>query len=345
VPDGPETADLTLTVAIPTYNGSAHLAEALRGILAQQGAAFEVIVSDDRSDDGSLDVVRAEAGDRAQVEVNPQRLGLAGNWNRCVQRAATPIVAVFHQDDVMEPGHLAAHVEAFGRDENIGLVAGACEVIDDRGDLVPEGIVSRGGLGAVDRVFEPGTLAAAMVEGNPLRCSAVTIRRDAFDDVGGFDTGLGYVVDWNFWLRVSRRWKVAWLARPTVRVRWHGGSETHRFKSGLADLDESARMLEVLFSDDLHDHPNRGRLRGTATRRLARAFLNRAQDALRAGRTDLARQALRRALELAPREALAFVRDPRLGIQMTTLAVAPTLAGRIFGARVTGPNRDRTPVY
>jgi glycosyltransferase involved in cell wall biosynthesis len=322
-----------LTVAVPTYNGASHLAEALGSILAQQEVEFELVVADDHSDDESLEVVRAVAGDRARIEIHPQRLGLAGNWNRCMALARTPLVAIFHQDDVMQPGHLAAHVEALQQDEAIGLVAGASEVIDEHGDPVPETIVGRGGLGSVDCVLEPGTLAATMVEGNPLRCSAITIRRAAFEDAGGFDPELRYVLDWDFWLRVSRRWKVAWLARPTVRIRWHGASETHRFKAGTTDLDESARMLESLFSIDLKNHPGENRLRSEAERRLARAFLNRAQDALRAGRPDLARQALRRGVALAPSMMTTMLRDPRLGIQMVTLAVAPQLAGRLFGPR------------
>ena len=67
----------------------------------------------------------------------------------------------------MEPGHLAAHMAAFAGDEAIGLVASASEVIDDRGDPVAETVVGRGGLGPDDRVFPAGTLAAAMVAGNP----------------------------------------------------------------------------------------------------------------------------------------------------------------------------------
>ena len=210
----PHTSDPPLTVAIPSYNGARHLAEALESILAQEGAPCELIVSDDRSDDATLDLVRTAAGDRAHIAVNADRLGLAGNWNRCVALARSPLIAVFHQDDVMQPGHLAAHMTAFAGDEAIGLVASVSEVIDERGDPVPETVVGRGGLGPVDRVFPAGSLASAMVAGNPLRCSAVTIRRAAFDDVGGFDPRFRYVVDWDFWLRVSRRWKVAWLARP-----------------------------------------------------------------------------------------------------------------------------------
>jgi hypothetical protein len=277
-------------------------------------------------------VVRALAGDRARIEINAERLGLAGNWNRCMERARTPLVAVFHQDDVMKPGHLAAHAEAFSRDEAIGVVAGASEVIDDRGRPIPESIVGRGGLGASDRVFPAGALAAAMVGGNPLRCSAVTIRRAAFGDVGGFNPRLRYVLDWDFWLRVSRRWKVAWLAGPSVCIRWHGASETHRFKIGTDDLEESARMLDTLFSDDLKEHPDAVRLRRVATRRLARAFLNRASDALHAGRPELAREALRRGLSLAPSQFSTLLRDPRFGVQMAALTLVPRLAHKFSRA-------------
>jgi glycosyltransferase involved in cell wall biosynthesis len=329
----PAPPEPILTVAVPTCNGSAHLGEAIRGILAQEGVAFELIISDDRSDDETLDVVRATAGERARIAVNPQRLGLASNWNRCVALSRSPIVAVFHQDDVMEPGHLAAHVRSFAADDRIGLVASASKVIDERGQPVPESRVGRGGLGPIDRVFEPGELAAAMLDGNPLRCSAVTLRRAAFDDVGGFDGSYRYALDWDFWLRVSRRWKVAWLWRPTVRVRWHEASETHRFKTGMADLDETARFIEELFAIDLKDRPDAGTLRRSANGRLARAFLNRAHDALRAGRTELARQALGRGLGLSPSLIGTIVRDPRLGIPMAALAASPRLAGRMFGPR------------
>jgi glycosyltransferase involved in cell wall biosynthesis len=71
-----------LTVAVPTCNGAAHIAQAIRSILSQERVDFELVVSDDRSDDDTLTVVRKAAGDRARVEVNSERLGLAGNWNR-----------------------------------------------------------------------------------------------------------------------------------------------------------------------------------------------------------------------------------------------------------------------
>ena len=281
-----------LTVAIPTFNGARHLADTLRSILVQTGPAFDLLISDDRSEDETVAhaVALAGSGDRARVVVNSERLGLAGNWNQCVALSRTPLVAVFHQDDVMRPGHLAAHAAALAADPRIGVVASAADVIDDEGRPVPGSVVGRGSLGSVDRFFEPGAAVAAMSVENPLRCSAVTLCAEAHADVGGFDPTYRYVVDWDAWLRIARRWSLAWLARPTVGIRWHPASETHRFKTGTADLDEAARLVEAVFTQDGPRWPDASRLRRAADHRLARAFLNRAHDALKSGEAALARR-------------------------------------------------------
>jgi glycosyltransferase involved in cell wall biosynthesis len=319
-----------LTVAIPTCNGAAYLGETLRSILDQDCVPFDLLVCDDRSDDGTVDLVRALAGDRARISVNDERLGLAGNWNRCVDLCRTPVIAIIHQDDVLCPGHLAGHVRAFPADPAVGLVCSGSTVIDEEGHSVPPSVVHPGGLGLIDRVFSPGEMAQCMALGNPLRCSAVSIRVEAHRNEEGFDPSYCYVVDWDFWLRVSRHWKVAWLAKPTVKVRWHGKSETHRFKTGRADLDENRKMLEFLFRDDLAGHPQRRSLRRHADHRLARAFLNRSHDALKSGQLDMARECLGEAVRLSPGILGLILRDPRVALEMAALTLTPGLAGRWF---------------
>jgi glycosyltransferase involved in cell wall biosynthesis len=315
---------------MPTCDGAAHVAEAVRSILAQDGVAFDLLISDDRSGDETVDLIRAIAGDRARIVINSERRGLAANWNHCAALVRTPLVAIFHQDDVMLPGHLAGHEASLADNRSIGMTASASVVIDELGQPVPPTVVEHGGLGPIDRVFEPGQLARSMAGGNPLRCSAVTLRVEALNELGGFDTTLHYVPDWDLWLRLSREWRVAWLARPSVQVRWHSASETHRFKTGLADLDETAWMLEQLFAVDLKDRSDVARLRRAANERLARAFLNRAHEALRTGQAELARDALRRGFHCSPSLIKAILGDPRLSVQMAALAVSPRLAARLF---------------
>jgi hypothetical protein len=276
-------------------------------------------------------------GDRAQVSINPERLGLAGNWNRCVNLSRTEWVAIFHQDDVMRPGHLANHLSLIRSDPGVplGLIAGPVEMIDEAGQPVSPRVVDPGGLDirlgrSRDRprpsvvVLTPGALLGVVAAKNPLRCSAVTIRKAAHKAVGGFDPSYRYAVDWDFWMRIGRDWGLAWSLGPaTVAMRWHSASETHRFKTGTADLDEQVRLL-----DRFHQVDTAGRFpRIEADRRVARAFLNRAHVALKAGDIALARVCLARSQ--GARWAMAL--DPRLAIQMATLVLAPERARRWFG--------------
>jgi glycosyltransferase involved in cell wall biosynthesis len=320
-----------LTVAMPTCDGARHVADALRGILAQPGA-FDIVVSDDRSNDETLSVVRSVAGDRARIHVNSERLGLAGNWNRCVELSSTPWVATFHQDDVMLPGHIEAHLAAIAARPDVGMVGGSVDVIDDAGEHIPPAVISRGVLGPSDRTFEAGSFVAELAVENPVRCSAVTLARAAHAKLGGFDPDYRYAVDWEFWLRLARKWAVAWLAQPTVAVRWHPGSETHRFKRGTADLDEVSRLLAELYAGrTISETP---RLRRLARRNLSRAYTNRAYEAARAGDRALVRTCLARALGLAPMSIVQILADPRLAARLL-VASLPARSRRARGRERT----------
>jgi glycosyltransferase involved in cell wall biosynthesis len=331
-----------ITVALPTFNGARHLREALASIQAQKGVAFDLVVSDDRSEDETLEIVRRVVGDRARVSVNSERLGLAGNWNRCVELSQTEWVAIFHQDDVMRPAHLAAHKPILGPDTDprLGLFAGSVEMIDDGGMPVsprlvdPGGLAERSGSAFVPRsgevVLPPGEWAALLMESNPLRCSAVTTRKAAHQSVGGFDASYRYVVDWDFWARVARDWALVWrFGPPTVAMRWHPSSETHRFETGTTDLDEQIRLLDRLHRDAARPAEDRR----PADRRLARAFLNRAHVALKAGDVGLARTCLDRSVGLSRDVLMTMASDPRLAVQMAALRLAPGLARSWFGRR------------
>ena len=176
-----------------------------------------------------------------------------------------------------------------------------------------------------NRVFyyAPGHFVPVLAAENPVRCSGVVLARAAHEAVGGFDPSYRYAVDWDFWLRVARRYTVAWILRPPgVAFRWHPASETHRFRTGTTDLDEQIRLLDRLNPPGTDRRP--------IDRRLARAFLNRAHVALKGGDVVLARTCLDRAFGLSREVLMTIALDPRLAAQMTALRLAPEWAGRWF---------------
>ncbi len=326
-------------MAIPTCNGTRHLAETLRSILNQESPSFDLLVCDDCSDDGTVHLVRELAGNRARIVVNELRLGLAGNWNRCMTESQSPWVSIFHQDDVMRPGHLAGVIQAIERHEPspkpIGLVAGPAGVIDEDSRPIPSSIVASGPLDQAFRdetLFPPRRLLPHLSVENPLRCSAVITRKAAHADVGGFNPSYRYVVDWDFWYRVARAWGVLWRPSATVAFRWHSASETHRLKPDATDLEETERLqVRILELDPPGEAQSRALCR-LGQRKLARAYLSRAHEALKSGNTNFARHCLHRAWSLSPSVvARTCGGDARLLIQMTTLAGAPETASRWFG--------------
>jgi glycosyltransferase involved in cell wall biosynthesis len=89
-----------VTVTIPAFNHEAYIARAIESVLNQSQRDFDVAVVDDGSSDASFEVARRyESDPRVRCERNPENLGLARNWNRCLDLAAGPLVMVFGDDD------------------------------------------------------------------------------------------------------------------------------------------------------------------------------------------------------------------------------------------------------
>ena len=311
------SASPSFTVAIPTYNGAEHLREAVESAKNQEGIDLAFVLSDDRSEDDTIAIAREVLGDRLKITINSERLGLAGNWNQCARLSQTPLIAILHQDDILLKNHLANHFAAFQKDPRIGLCAGASRVIDHAGDPVPESIVGVGGLGLENRIFQAGELLPLMTEGNPFRCSAVSLRRLAFEKIGGFDPRLKYVVDWDFWIKIARTNAVAWLAEPTVLIRWHLQSETHRFANGTLDLEESAQLMNGLLDELGGETEVLKALRFRASRTLGRAYLNRAYLAAKSSNALLAKRSISKSWQLDRRGLLKqLATDPALAARL-----------------------------
>jgi hypothetical protein len=81
-------SERAVSVCVPTFNGAPFVGEAIRSVLDQTFEDSELIVIDDDSSDGTPDVVAAFSDDRLRFVRNETRLGLVGNWNRCLDSRA-----------------------------------------------------------------------------------------------------------------------------------------------------------------------------------------------------------------------------------------------------------------
>ncbi|GAA2080147.1 hypothetical protein GCM10009840_14390 [Pseudolysinimonas kribbensis] len=131
-----------VSVAMATFDGARFVEAQVRSILDQSRAPDEVVVGDDGSRDGTLDLVRRmvdEHGGSAMLRIlSPgDRLGVAGNFARVLDAVSGEIVVLADQDDVWRSDRIAVALDALA-DRAASLVFGDADLIDGEGAVQPE---------------------------------------------------------------------------------------------------------------------------------------------------------------------------------------------------------------
>ena len=104
-----------VSVVIPLYQTERYIAKALRSVIDQTFADFEVIVVDDGSRDGGPQIARDWRDPRVRV-ITQENRGLAGARNTGIRHARGELVALLDADDLWEPTKLERHVAHFDAD-------------------------------------------------------------------------------------------------------------------------------------------------------------------------------------------------------------------------------------
>lgn len=226
-PASPGTGPQPLvSVVMPCYNVAATLAEAVESVLRQTYRRFELILVDDGSTDGMTPALCDSYASNPQIKVIHQsNTGLAGARNTGLRAAHGEYIALLDSDDLFEPEKLAAHVEHFAANPELGLSFSYSRFITDEGRVLP---LVQGGRVSIVR-------AEHILCRNPVgNGSAAVLRRSALDDVAApcgndgrtrsdeyFDTHLKQSEDVEFWLRLvcTTQWQAGGIVQPLTRYR------------------------------------------------------------------------------------------------------------------------------
>ncbi len=241
------TASTRLTIAVPCWNAGRHLVPLLDSLFAQTERGVRLVLVDDCSDDGSAELARTHAAGRLELIVNRERLGIAGNWNRCAELVETPYFALAHMDDVYEPAWASALVEALESKPAAGAAHCIARAIDGAGrpiDAPAERWKLRSwrGLDSVDRE----TLYGRLLRGNFISSPSMVWRTAAFRAIGGFDNRFRFALDWfaSFALLLAGH-ELLGVPRTLVRYRRHGESATAALARDLARYREEAEVASL----------------------------------------------------------------------------------------------------
>jgi len=129
----------SLSVALCTYNGSAFLLEQLKSIAEQTLQPEELIISDDGSQDHTLEIATQfakQAKFKVRLHANPSNVGSTKNFERAIQLSEGDIILLSDQDDVWLPQKIEKLYSAIG---DGSLVYCDSELIDEQGIKLADG--------------------------------------------------------------------------------------------------------------------------------------------------------------------------------------------------------------
>jgi len=208
--------DPLVTVVVPSFNQGLFLEEALASIFVQD-VPVEVYVLDGGSTDNSPAIIERYAprlaGWRSQADD-----GQAAAINEGVSRGTAPYVCWLNSDDWFLPGGLStlvAHLEK--RPDAPAVYGRVWNFLQDSGSRKPVWIqkFSERNMSIRCVVSQPGTL----------------IRRSAWEEVGGVDTGLHMAMDYDLWWRLFKKFGPLALVDDFVAVnREHSETKTRRLR-------------------------------------------------------------------------------------------------------------------
>jgi glycosyltransferase involved in cell wall biosynthesis len=230
------------SVCIPVYNGEAHLGACLRSVASQEGIDLEIVVRDDRSRDGSFEVVerlRSEFPEaRWNIAVNDQNLGMVRNWNACLHAANGDFVKMMGQDDLLLPGCLQKQGNQLMGNPAAALCISAVDLYSAKGRrLFTKRRKWADGFHGVDVLVRDCVARAYNPLGEPV---AGLARREAMLAAGGYDEGLQYWVDVDMWFQVLQHGGVEIVNEPLCGFRIHRGAASFSLQG-----DSYAEFLEI----------------------------------------------------------------------------------------------------
>lgn len=198
----------SITAVIPCYNAERWLACAIQSVLTQTRRPDEIIVVDDCSVDGSVEVAK-----RFPVSILHTRKnsGPAAARNLAIQAARCEVIAWLDADDFWDPDHCEVVVGLLDRWREADVAFSSMRFFGSKTgewDILPGG-------GTARLVFWE-SFDATVVPG-----SAAVTRVDALRAVGGSPEHVRVAPDYALWLRLAHEGPFVWTERVTVNYQWH----------------------------------------------------------------------------------------------------------------------------
>jgi len=207
-----------ISVITPSRNQGAFIERTIRSVLDQDYPELEHIIMDGGSTDGTIDILRKYQGQLTWVSEKDK--GQADAINKGIRRSTGEIIAYLNSDDVYGPGALHRVAEYFRAHPETRWLTGKCRIIDEQDREVRRLITAYKNF-----LLRRYSFSLLLVT-NPISQPATFWRRTLVEEFGLFDEHEHLVMDYDYWLRIGKKYPLAVLDEYLAEFRVYAASKT-----------------------------------------------------------------------------------------------------------------------
>jgi glycosyltransferase involved in cell wall biosynthesis len=256
---------IVVTAAIPTFNRARFLSGALESVFAQTRPPDDVLVVDDGSTDETPEVLAAYR-DRIRI-VRQDNGGRSAARNTAVREAYGRFVSFLDSDDRWRPDKLERELPVLEADLTVGLVHGHVDLIGSADEPLPD--ETRRHHELFTAAHRDGVTYAGYAFDCRCFSSAITVRKQAVEEVGGYDLAL-LLDDYDLYLRLALAWKIVFLEGPAVALYRHHPGQMTTYELTMGQIQTAEKHLRLL--EERRDVPDAELARRNFELMLARSW-------------------------------------------------------------------------
>jgi glycosyltransferase involved in cell wall biosynthesis len=206
-----------ISVIIPLYNKEKYVANTITSVLYQTFQDFEIIVVNDGSTDNSVAEVEKFKDPRIRI-IHQKNSGVSTARNRGIKKAKYELIAFLDADDLWECDFLEKIHELKIKYNSCSIFATNYKVMTNNTlkSIIINGLSYDFKEGILNNYFKIAS------KSDPIICSsAVVIRKNAIEKIGGFPEGIKAGEDLLTWARLAANFDIAYsLEEKAYFCRW-----------------------------------------------------------------------------------------------------------------------------
>ena len=228
-----------ISVIIPTYNRMNTLPRSVGSVLQQTYKNFELIIIDDCSTDETKQYIDSLEDTRIRYFRNEKNLGAAESRNVGAELASGNYLAFQDSDDEWLPDKLMVLYEILKKDESgAGAIYHEMQEIGGKEEIIP----SRG----IPADVKQGDIFSFMLLYPLIGIPATMMKKEIFQEIGGFNSKLGSLEDYEFFLRIAKKHNILFVPQPFIKIYDSADSVNKRWKD---KIDTEIYVIEEFYSD------------------------------------------------------------------------------------------------